>query len=221
MLVSLEDSSTPEPTSNVDQVYLNDLLREQLPYLENHLKAALLSLSSFQVPPSPRLSDKSLKSLLLSSIDAPPVEEDHTTWDTPSADTTLRHLPLTLHASPHTLLRQLPSFSALSLTSLNLAYSTLHPDLERLVTVLPSTLRELGLAGVRVGGTKSLNVEGWRRALGMLARKLIVLRVSYYWEDCADRYRCWICRIPLSSRLCRSWRPCWIRRLLDSRHYDC
>ena len=171
----------------VVSIQLADLMRDHLPQLDTHLKARLLQLSSvLPEGATSRLSDKATKLLLHTSseltrdIDIPDHEAeldlDDPLWDSHSFPT-LHHLPLTLHPSPHALLRQLPVFSAVTLTSLNLAYSTLHPDLERLVTVLPSSLRELGLAGVRVKG--SMSVEGWRRGLGILGRKLIVLRVSW------------------------------------------
>jgi len=75
--------------------------------------------------------------------------------------------------------RHLPSLSALSLTSLNLAYSTL-ADPDRLAVVLPVGLRELSLCGVRMKGGEMRLADGdaWRRALGAMARKLIVLTVS-------------------------------------------
>ncbi|WVF68153.1 hypothetical protein IAT40_002916 [Kwoniella sp. CBS 6097] len=112
-------------------------------------------------------------------------------WDASDAldsSTIISDLPLTLHPSPHVILRRIPMTS--SITSLNLAYSTLHPDLEKLVAVLPPGLRELGLVGVRFGGngkssgpSKKTVIEGHvdedalKKAFGSLGRKLIVLKV--------------------------------------------
>lgn len=168
-----------------------ELLREQAGYLESPLKSALLEMSSLQPEGSAlRLSDVSLKAMLgysdpgqSSHPSDQPDEWDgtsvHSTGSWETADTTLPHLPLILHPAPHAILRLLPSLHSLSLTSLNLAYSTEPMELEKLVNVLPAGLRELGLAGIRIGRGKSGGQEEWRRGLGVLSRKLIVLRVSH------------------------------------------
>ena len=100
-------------------------------------------------------------------------------WDHPSVATSIRHLLLTLHPSPISLLRRIKTLHSTSLTSLNLAYSTI-TDLERLVGVLPVGLRELGLCGIRVGRAehKQQAIEAWRRGLSALSRKMIVLKAS-------------------------------------------
>ena len=167
-----------------------ELLREQSTYLASSLKSALLDMSSLQPEGSDlRLSDTSLRAILRYSS-APATSysfersdewersSSHSTENWETEDTTIHHLPLTLHPSAHSFLRLLPSFNSLPLTSLNLAYSTVPIEFEKLVNVLPSGLRELGLAGVRVGRGKSDGQNDWRRGLGALARKLIVLRVS-------------------------------------------
>lgn len=85
-----------------------------------------------------------------------------------------------LHPSPvpHT-------YTTVSLTSLNLAYSHIK-DLERLVDALPPALRELGLVRVTLGGgvtqgrqrARTDEQDGLRRGLGALGRKMLVLKVS-------------------------------------------
>ncbi len=168
-----------------------ELLREQAAYLESPLKSALMDMGSLQPEGSPlRLSDESLKAILGYSGSESSVFYPHDRseeWDGTSsksveswetADTTLHHLPLTLHPSPHSFLRLTPWLQSLSLTSLDLAYSTIPVELEKLVSVIPASLRELGLVGVRVRKGKTGGEEEWRRGLGVLARRLIVLRVG-------------------------------------------
>jgi len=166
-----------------------ELMREQVAYLESPLKLALLETSSLQPEGSFLwLSEASLKAVLGYSDDQQFHPDDRADgWDRSSsksadswetADTTLHHLPLTLHPSPHIFLRKLPALHSLLLTSLNLAYSTVPIELEKLVNVLPAGLREFGMAGLRVARSKNGGQEDWRRGLGLLARKLIVLRVS-------------------------------------------
>ncbi|KAK8850373.1 hypothetical protein IAR55_004291 [Kwoniella newhampshirensis] len=181
-----------EEMGHDEQYTMGGVLREQVMYLEPHLKYSLLEVASLLPETHPhRLTDRSLPSILsdpppdigdnsqFGDHIAPSSSTDYVEWDNPSfsTSTTLIHLPLTLHASPHSLLRQLPSAS--SLTSINLAYSTLPSDLDKLVSVLPPGLRELGLAGVRIGTHRGAIVseETLRRGFSALGRKLIVLRM--------------------------------------------
>lgn len=170
-------------------------MREQVVFLETHLKVALLDIASM-LPEGhgSRLSDRSFKSILSIPDEMEdkedlvaerddndsPLSSSSSGWDTVPATRSIiiNHLPLTLHSSPTVLLRQILNFPSVSLLSLNLAYSTI--DLERIVPLLPAGLRELGLCGVR----PSLKIrdlsENWRRGLSMLARKHILLTVSSY-----------------------------------------
>ncbi|WVQ95700.1 hypothetical protein IAU59_002799 [Kwoniella sp. CBS 9459] len=199
---------------SISEVYtLGRLLREQVPYLTAQLKSALLRQASLLPSSNPsRLSDRSILAIL---SDPPPDnqaeehlhslenhcstrtdgisaygESDSDDWDAPDtldSSVLISDLPLTLHTSPHTILRQIPITG--SITSLNLAYSALHPDLERLVAVLPPGLRELGLVGVKFGGEGKLTTrraangrgaldeDALRKAFGSLGRKLIVLKM--------------------------------------------
>lgn len=193
MIQSREENEAADTDPDGSAVWTRgELLREQATYLESQLKSALLHLSSILPEGSElRLIDASLKAILgyipsteqrqAQPLDRPD-EWDRTSSKSPeseeSADTTLHHLALTLHPSPHSFLRLTPSFQSLSLTSLNLAYSTVPMELEKLVSVLPASLRELGMVGVRVRKGKTSGQEEWRRGLGVLGRKLIVLRVG-------------------------------------------
>lgn len=151
-------------------------------------------LLEYQEPP-PTVAGKALTDANGIETGSPPVptsaasaqadedEAEDDEWDTdPSARPTLPHLALTAHPAPLRLLRDVPRFSALALTSLDLAFAVL-PGLERVVGVLPAGLRGLGLAGVRAakgraGGVGGGGYDGWERGLGSLARKMIVLQVS-------------------------------------------
>jgi hypothetical protein len=179
--VSIEDEIGP--------IILADLLREQLGYLSNHLQSGLLEVSSLLPQNDPkRLSDQSLKALLCRPESRIESEED---WDdgseasegeddwVDSAPDTIHHLPLTLHPSPAAFLRNLPILTGITLTSLNLAYSTL-ADLDRFANVLPTGLRELGLCGVTLRRSENRLADGdaWRRCFAALGRKLIVLTVG-------------------------------------------
>ena len=156
-------------------------MRDQISYLPNHLKSDLMDYNSFFLSGDPRrMSDKSFKALLSDS------DGDHKANDWEAEETeaewtdvtdTINYLPLVLHPSPTSLLRKVPSLSAVTLSSLNLSYCMLG-DMDRLVTLLPPTLRELGLCGVRFKGEKrASSVHIWKRGLSSLARKLIVLTV--------------------------------------------
>jgi hypothetical protein len=172
---------------------LGALLREQVAYLEPHLKSSLIELAALRPEGSAtRLTDRGLRAILTSPPDPDDHEEEvvprtrtsnvdieHDDWDDfQSQSMTLHHLPLTLHLNPASFLRSLPSLPVLSLTSLNLAYCTI-PNMERLVAVLPPALRELGLAGVRPlsESQETALVDDWRRALAALGRRMIVLRM--------------------------------------------
>ncbi|ORY35836.1 hypothetical protein BCR39DRAFT_512456 [Naematelia encephala] len=103
-------------------------------------------------------------------------DESLNSWDTNSSTSSsleirLQHLSLTLHPNPIPLLRHL---SPLIPSSLNLAYSSI-PDLSKLVQLLPASMRELGLCGVKIKGS----LDHWRRGLAALGRKMLVLKVSH------------------------------------------
>lgn len=163
---------------------LGDVMRDQVGYLAPHLKAGLLETNSFLLKENDnRLSDKSLRAILndpeedeVNDWEGESGTSDGAEWEVSTAS--LHYLPLTLHPSPTAFLRHIPSFSIMALSSLNLAYSTLG-DLDRLLAVLPSSLRELSLCGVKLKGGEGRLVDGdaWRRALGAMGRKLIVLTV--------------------------------------------
>jgi hypothetical protein len=190
------DETVDLPEDNVDeatrtQITFGDVLKAEMPWMEAHLKTRLLYLHSLEIEDGPlRLSDDSLKHLLgyhlpVDETDsaqlAPSPGED---WEEASDHPDLArppsvdHLPLTLHPSPLTLLRLVPQLQALALTSLNLAYSTI-PDLDKLVGAMPASLRALGLVGIRLTGKKFVGEAEWRLSLGILGRKLTVLRVSH------------------------------------------
>ncbi|WVQ86016.1 hypothetical protein IAT38_008184 [Cryptococcus sp. DSM 104549] len=162
------------------------LLREQVAYLEPHLKAGLLDTLSLLPESVPRIGDRSYRAILSDpppdmELDLGTADESEEDWDVPGVPSLPpTHIPLTLHPSPHILLRHLPLAS--SLTSLNLAYSTLPEDFEALVGALPPGLRELSLAGARVGKRADMREDGVRRGMSRLGRKLIVLHtldISY------------------------------------------
>lgn len=181
-----------------DEVLLGDVMRDQAAFLDSHLKSGLLEMSSFLPEGDPlRMSDRSIRAILSSPLepgtDSVEWEDDFESMDWGATDPTIHHLSLIQHPAPMAILRHLPTLSALSLTSLNLAYSTLG-DLDRLVTALPVGLRELSLCGVRMKGGELRLADGdaWRRALGAIGRKLIVLNVSerYHGGLCeSDRQR--------------------------------
>ena len=192
----------------IEEGYIGDLLAQQISYLDVHLKGNLLEVNSLFPEASPlRLSSAHLGTILkgseslydplanviqedpqsidesieegLSTDPRDSIEEDVPSWDALITSSTIHYLPLTLHPSPALMLRHLPTFHILSLTALNLAYSTIS-DLERLVSLLPVGLRELSLCGVRTGKkeTRLRDGESWRRGLSALGRRLIVLTVS-------------------------------------------
>jgi hypothetical protein len=149
-------------------------LRDQIPDLPPHSKAGILA--NHASHPKPRLSDKSLKALhLLPEHTTRP--SNVTSWDEedlPSPKEMVHHLSITLHPHPHRVLRIVNNhLPAVALTSINLAYSFIPADIEKMVRVLPTGLKELGLVGVR-----SLNVEDLTHALEVLAKRFMVLEVS-------------------------------------------
>lgn len=171
----------------VSNVTLGRAMREGLSYLDTHLKVGLMAFNSGRPSDVQRMSDQSLRALL-SPVRTPDTEikpsasDDEIArdeWDDPSAGpdletkTPVNHLAITLHPSPHTLLRSLTQSPLVTLTSLDLSYSTLPANMERLVNALPTGLRELSLAGVRV----TADEKDWTRALGLLGRRLLVLKV--------------------------------------------
>lgn len=170
------------------------ILREQIRYINEPLLAYLLEVSAYEPEKSAlRLSDQNLLHLLRvmdsGELDDAPIagaEDDgaewEDDWDEPEASAALlHHLPLTLHSTPHVFMSKLrapsSSLSNAALTSLNLAYSTLPPDLDKLVNILPSGLRELSFVGVRFRGGQIRKADLMRGLAGM-GRKLIVLTVS-------------------------------------------
>lgn len=193
--IHVEEPQLPPSTSEtisvqpINIITLGKLLEDNLCYLDPHIKLSLLLLSSVQPEPSPlRLADSSLRSIL----SVPPAEPPDLSaspggyiaagteateaedWEEVEIDAPeLHHLPLTAHPAPIAILREVPAFSALALTSLNLAFSHV-ADLERLVNILPAALRDLGLGGCRLKQGPEELKRGW----AMLGRKLLVLQVS-------------------------------------------
>ncbi|ODO10394.1 hypothetical protein I350_00989 [Cryptococcus amylolentus CBS 6273] len=162
---------------------ISRLVREQVTYLEPHLKIALLDASSLVPEPYRPISNDSIRAIL---SDAPPDSDDEVEpegeepgddddWDdwelAPVSLPVTSHFALTRHPSPHIFLQTLPFTT--SLTSINLAYSTI-PNIDALVEVLPAGLKELSLVGVNFGKAGEQTVK---RGLLRLGRKLIVLKV--------------------------------------------
>ncbi|BEI85555.1 hypothetical protein CcaverHIS002_0509560 [Cutaneotrichosporon cavernicola] len=160
-----------------ERVTMAEAVRAGVAELDLHLRGALLSASALLPPASPlRLADGDIRVLLDEAFSR---EEEEDEWDTEATRPTLHHLPLMAHPAPMRLLRDIPRFTGLTLTSLDLGFCAL-PPLERLVAALPSGLRALGIAGVRAAPKTS---PEWERGLGALARKMIVLKtldVSYF-----------------------------------------
>lgn len=162
---------------------LCDLMREQVGYLDSHLKEGLLRASSLLLPGDPRrLSDISTRAILarqdadgVGQTEGDGDESSALDWDDPTSSL-ISHLPLTVHPGPVSLLRELKHSPSLALTSLNLAYSTVS-SLDLLVKALPVGLRELSFCGLRIKGENKLSEHDANRALGVLSLKLIVLKV--------------------------------------------
>ena len=171
---------------NEPAVRLGDVMREQAGFLDTHIIEGLMRLSSLLPLSDPRrLTDHSMRALLgrpesesNEGWDGNTEDDAYTKsdWDEPSSSL-ISHLPLTLHPAPISMLRQLNHLPSLALTSLNLAYSTIS-NLDVLVRSLPVALRELSLCGMRMKSGTSLSDHDVNRALGVLALKLIVLKVS-------------------------------------------
>lgn len=164
------------------RVTLGRLLRDNVPYLDQHLRMGILAAHATRT--SPRLSDRSIRSLLAPAQeiasndkgdDRAEIVSQEDEWDDTASSEVVHHLGITLHPSPHALLRSIILLPTLALTSLNLAYSTIPRNLEKLISPLPTGLRELGLAGV-----KCASELDWSRFLGSLGRRLIVLRVCSF-----------------------------------------
>lgn len=164
-------------------VTLGRVMREGLPYLDSHLKLAFMAFNAGRSSDSQRISDHSLRALMspvphpesdahiLSNVD----EED--AWDEttsdPGSSIFVHHLALTLHPAPHAFLRSITQYPTVALTSLDLSYSSLPKNIERMINVLPNGLRGLSLAGARI----TTEEKEWTRALTLIGRKLTVLKV--------------------------------------------
>ena len=190
------EMKSEEIVSDVD-VSLGKAIREEiLPYFDPHIRQAMMTFNSGRPSDQPRMSDQSLRALLSPAkhIDSDPEPDKSTVdpgsdtdeWDDPALGRDLErvelvhHLAITLHPSPHALLRSITQSPLIALTSLDLSYSTLPQHLERLVNALPTGLRELSLAGVRM----TADVKEWARALGLLGRRLLVLKVCLHLLIC-------------------------------------
>ena len=156
-------------TTTYGQFYRNDVRG-----YDEKFKIGLLGDHSSH--PTPRLSDRSVKSIL-SPPDTdhhPPVrsgnEEDD--WDTGPLTERIHDLGITLHPDPYRLLKSINPLPTVALTSLDLAYSII-PQAEKLVDALPRGLKELGLVGVRCTSEREFT-----RMLGLLGKRLILLHVS-------------------------------------------
>jgi hypothetical protein len=171
---------TDEDTQS--RITLGRVMRDSMPFLDHHLKMGILRAHAGRI--SPRLSDRSIRSILApasneteGSTSAPTTMSDGTQddeWDDSPASELVHHLGIALHPTPHILLRSINQFPSVALTSLDLAYSTIPRNLDRLITALPTGLRELGLVGI-----KCTDEQDFIRLLGSLGRRLMVLRVRY------------------------------------------
>ncbi|WVO17579.1 hypothetical protein L204_105276 [Cryptococcus depauperatus] len=170
------DDRKEEAINQEDETYtIGRLLREQVNYLDQHLKQDLLDAESLLPEDYPRISDESYCAILCDQLplehcdDGKEAVED---WEDCSTTdfVNFTHLPLTLHPDPSQLLRRIPFVS--SLLSINLAYSTI-ADLGNLVEVLPKSVQELGFAGVRM---EKQGEDTIKKGLIRLARKLLVLK---------------------------------------------
>lgn len=165
-----------------EEMTLGDAVLETTRELDLRLRYLVIRRAALLPHGDPqRLSDRQIRGLLEYDAGARTavqhVVEDDDDWDALGDTDALPHLALTSHPSPIPLLRDVPRMQALALTSLDLAYCTLPADLDRLVAVLPSGLRTLGLRGVRA--PKPSDVTNlWVHGMNSLGRKLIVLRVG-------------------------------------------
>lgn len=168
---------------------LSEVMREQVKYLPDHLKPELLALgSTLPEGHASRMSDHSLAAVL-TAVDwsedeieegsdkgdsGDDTSQSRQSWEVGDEAPSIHHLPLMLHPSPNSFLRKLPSFTALSMTLINLSYSTIS-DLEKLVSLLPVSLRELSLCSVQIKGEDRHEI--WRRGIAAVGRRFLVLRV--------------------------------------------
>lgn len=189
------------------------------------LRGRILADSASRVPRDPvRLSDTAIR-VLLEHDSGPhhpgqperPVDDNEgSDWDDDPTPT-LAHLPLTAHPAPLRLLQDVPRLRALSLTSVDLAFATL-PAMDRVVHILPPTLRTLGLAGVRSGE----GYASWARGMGALGKKMTVLHVSCQCsvghEETGTAFYAMVLTLdtrhlpPPDPRLPNPARPVWHRR---------
>jgi hypothetical protein len=150
-----------------------EFLRKEVAEYDIRFKLGILA--SHSSYPTPRLSDKTIRSLL-----EPPRNTDYDSstepddWDEGPIMPMVHHLSLTLHPTPHRLLKLINPLPNIALTSLDLAYSTIPIQNDKFVNALPVGLRELGLAGVRC-----LNEKDFVKMLVLLSRRLILLHVSH------------------------------------------
>ncbi|WVQ70509.1 hypothetical protein IAR50_000028 [Cryptococcus sp. DSM 104548] len=174
------DESLEETGAEAETYTISRLVREQVTYLQPHLKIALLDASSLIPEPYRPILNESIRAILSdappdSSIEAEPMGKgrcDDEDWEvTPLSLPITSHISLTRQPSPYAFLQTLPLTT--SLTSINLAYSTINSS-DALVEVLPAGLKELSLVGVNFGKVGEQTVK---RGFLRLGRKLIVLKV--------------------------------------------
>lgn len=184
ILRSMRDSTVVDEEDG-QVVTMGDAMLAGACQLDIRLRGRVLRDSALLLPDdSNRLGDKHVRALL--DYDRRPKssatgQDQDWDWDWDAeqgGSETLHTLSLTCHPNPVPLLRDVPRFSALTLTTLNLAFSTLPADLDRLVNVLPAGLRSLGLAGAQLPKEMPNGYLSWVLGLGNLARKMLVLQVS-------------------------------------------
>lgn len=150
-----------------------EFLRREVADYDIRFKMGILAAHSSH--PTPRLSDKTIRSLL-----EPPgyshdtIDTGNDDWDEGPLMPMVHHLSITLHPTPHRLLKLINPLPNLALTSLDLTYSTIPIQIEKFVSALPIGLRELGLAGVRCSSEKDFT-----KMLILLGRRLMLLHVSH------------------------------------------
>jgi hypothetical protein len=152
-----------------------EFLRKEVAEYDIRFKLGILA--SHSSYPTPRLSDKTVRSLLEppgSGYSEHPNDTGHDDWDEGLIMPMVHHLSLTLHPTPHRLLKLMNPLPNIALTSLDLAYCNIPVQVEKFVSALPVGLKELGLAGVRC-----LSEKEFVKMLVLLGRRLVLLLVSH------------------------------------------
>jgi hypothetical protein len=154
----------------------SQVLRNRVEDYREDFKIGLLANHSSH--PTPRLSGQSIQAILrpprdtYNPTDSLTSSDDDIDWDSGPLTERIHHLGMTLHPDPCRLLRSVNLLPTIALTSLDLAYSTI-PHVDKLVTALPTGIKELGLVGVRYPSEAE-----FVRMLGLLGKKMMLLHVS-------------------------------------------